>query len=80
MDIQGLAAIVTGGASGLGAATAELLAARGAKVTLFDLNADLGNAKAAEIGGRFAAVNVTDEDAVANAIAEAEAVDRKSVV
>lgn len=78
MDIQGLAAIVTGGASGLGAATAELLAARGAKVTLFDLNADLGNAKAAEIGGRFAAVNVTDEDAVANAIAEAEAVNGKA--
>ena len=73
MDINGLAAIVTGGASGLGAATAELLAARGAKVTLFDLNADLGQAKAAEIGGRFALVNVTDEDAVTNAIAEAEA-------
>ncbi|MEO0031353.1 MAG: hypothetical protein RIS94_1111 [Pseudomonadota bacterium] len=78
MDINGLAAIVTGGASGLGAATAEMLAARGAKVTLFDLNADLGNAKAAEIGGRFAAVNVTDEDAVANAIAEAEAVNGKA--
>jgi NAD(P)-dependent dehydrogenase (short-subunit alcohol dehydrogenase family) len=78
MDINGLAAIVTGGASGLGAATAEMLAARGAKVTLFDLNADLGNAKAAEIGGRFSAVNVTDEDAVANAIAEAEAVNGKA--
>ncbi len=78
MDINGLAAIVTGGASGLGAATAELLAARGAKVTLFDLNADLGTAKAAEIGGRFALVNVTDEDAVANAIGEAEAVNGKA--
>ncbi len=78
MDINGLAAIVTGGASGLGAATAELLAARGAKVTLFDLNADLGAAKAAEIGGRFALVNVTDEDAVTNAIAEAEAVNGKA--
>lgn len=78
MDINGLAAIVTGGASGLGAATAELLAARGAKVTLFDLNADLGNAKAAEIGGRFAAVNVTNEDAVTAAIAEAEAVNGKA--
>lgn len=74
MDINGLAAIVTGGASGLGAATAELLAARGAKVTLFDLNADLGTAKAHDIGGRFSAVNVTDENAVADAIAEAEAV------
>ena len=78
MDINGLAAIVTGGASGLGAATAELLAARGAKVTLFDLNGDLGMAKAAEIGGRFALVNVTDEDAVANAIGEAEAVNGKA--
>lgn len=78
MDINGLAAIVTGGASGLGAATAEMLAARGAKVTLFDLNAELGHAKAGEIGGRFAAVNVTDEDSVANAIAEAEAVNGKA--
>ncbi len=78
MDIAGLAAIVTGGASGLGAATAELLAARGAKVTLFDLNADLGTAKAAEIGGRFAMVNVTDEAAVAGTIAEAEAVNGKA--
>jgi short-subunit dehydrogenase len=78
MDIAGLAAIVTGGASGLGAATAELLAARGAKVTLFDLNAELGQARAAEIGGRFALVNVTDEDAVTDAIAEAEAVNGKA--
>lgn len=78
MEINGLAAIVTGGASGLGAATAELLASRGAKVTLFDLNADLGTAKAQEIGGRFAPVNVTDEDSVANAIAEAEAVNGKA--
>ena len=78
MDIAGLAAIVTGGASGLGAATAELLAARGAKVTLFDLNTELGTAKAAEIDGRFALVNVTDEDAVTNAIAEAEAVNGKA--
>ena len=41
--------------SRLGAATAERLAARGAKVTVFDLNAELGEAKAREIGGRFAA-------------------------
>jgi len=78
MDINGLAAIVTGGASGLGAATAELLAARGAKVTLFDLNAELGAAQAAKIGGRFALVNVTDEDAVVGAIADAEAVNGKA--
>ncbi|GHC90241.1 SDR family NAD(P)-dependent oxidoreductase [Novosphingobium pokkalii] len=78
MDIKGVAAIVTGGASGLGAATAELLAARGAKVTLFDLNAELGTAKAAEIGGLFKAVNVTDEEAVANAIQEAEGLHGKA--
>ena len=42
MNIEGLAAIVTGGASGLGAATARALAARGARVTLFDLNQEEG--------------------------------------
>lgn len=78
MDISGLAAIVTGGASGLGAATAEMLAARGAKVTIFDLNSELGVAKAKEIGGHFSLVNVTDEADVANAIAEAEAVNGKA--
>ena len=74
MKIEGIAAIVTGGASGLGAATAERLAALGAKVTLFDLNAERGTAFADQIGGRFAAVNVTDEAAVAAAILEAEEV------
>lgn len=78
MQIEGVAAIVTGGASGLGAATAERLAARGAKVTLFDLNAELGTAFADQIGGRFAAVNVTDEAAVASAILEAEEVNGKA--
>lgn len=71
MDINGLAANVTGGASALGAATAEMRAARGAKVGLFEVNAELGHAKATEIGGCFAVVNVTDEDAVTGAIAEA---------
>jgi NAD(P)-dependent dehydrogenase (short-subunit alcohol dehydrogenase family) len=78
LDINGLAAIVTGGASGLGGATAARLAARGAKVTLFDLNGDLGNAHAAAIGARFTRVDVTDEAAVADAIAEAEAVNGKA--
>lgn len=73
MKIEGLAAIVTGGASGLGAATAEMLAARGAKVTLFDLNAEQGAAKAKAIGGHFISVNVADEASVENGIAEAEA-------
>ena len=78
MEINGVAAIVTGGASGLGAATAERLAARGAKVAIFDLNADLGEAKAKEIGGRFFPVNVTDEAAVDNAILEAEGLHGKA--
>jgi NAD(P)-dependent dehydrogenase (short-subunit alcohol dehydrogenase family) len=72
MKISGLSAIVTGGASGLGGAVAQMLASEGAKVTIFDLNGTLGNAKAQEIGGRIAAVNVTDEMAVDAALSEAE--------
>jgi NAD(P)-dependent dehydrogenase (short-subunit alcohol dehydrogenase family) len=72
MNIDGIAAIVTGGASGLGAATARRLAAGGAKVTIFDLNAELGTATASDIGGHFVSVNVTDEDAVNAGLAEAE--------
>ncbi|HEY1944842.1 MAG TPA: SDR family NAD(P)-dependent oxidoreductase [Roseiarcus sp.] len=78
MKIEGVAAIVTGGASGLGAATSQMLARNGAKVTIFDLNADLGEATAREIGGRFARVNVSDEAAVASAIAEAEGLNGKA--
>lgn len=78
MELQGQSAIVTGGASGLGGATAELLAKRGAKVAIFDMNADLGEAKAAEIGGTFFKVNVTDESAVEEAIAAAEGMHGKA--
>lgn len=78
MNIDGIAAIVTGGASGLGGGTAKRLAAQGAKVTIFDLNADLGTALAQEIGGHFVRVDVTDEQAVAGAIAEAEGVNGKA--
>lgn len=73
MNIDGNAAIVTGGASGLGAATADMLAGAGAKVTVFDLNAELGAAKAAAIGGHFVRVDVADDDEAARALAEAEA-------
>ncbi len=66
MNPKGLAAIVTGGASGLGAATAEKLASEGAKVTIFDMNEETGNAQAAKIGGTFIKVNVADQ---ANVIA-----------
>lgn len=78
MDIQGQAAIVTGGASGLGGATADALAAAGAKVTIFDMNADLGQARADAIGGQFQRVDVTDESAVEAAIAAAEGVHGKA--
>lgn len=78
MMIQGVAAIITGGASGLGAGTARRLAAAGAKVTLFDLNAELGQAVAAEVGGHFIPVDVTDEADVEAAIEEAEGLHGKA--
>lgn len=78
MNINGLAAIVTGGASGLGGATADMLAAAGAKVTIFDLNEELGRAKAAEIGGAFVKVNVTSESDVEAGLAEAEGLHGKA--
>ncbi|MFM8778645.1 MAG: SDR family NAD(P)-dependent oxidoreductase, partial [Acidimicrobiaceae bacterium] len=53
MDIKGVSAIVTGGASGIGAAVARMLAARGAKVVVADLQEEKGNALAKEIGGAF---------------------------
>jgi NAD(P)-dependent dehydrogenase (short-subunit alcohol dehydrogenase family) len=60
MNVKGQAAIVTGGASGLGGATASALAAAGAKVALFDLQDELGAAKAKEIGGLYVKTNVSD--------------------
>ncbi len=71
MDITGIAAIVTGGSSGLGAATARTLAAAGAKVAVLDLNHDKGREVAAEIGGVFADCDVADERAAIDALAEA---------
>ena len=64
MDLQGCAAIVTGGASGLGEATARALAAEGVKVALFDLNEEVGSKVAAELGGTFGAGDVTNESSV----------------
>lgn len=78
MKIADTAAIVTGGASGLGAATAEMLARNGAKVTIFDRNAELGEAKAKEIGGHFINVDVVDEASVAAAIESAEGLHGKA--
>ncbi|WP_312595796.1 SDR family NAD(P)-dependent oxidoreductase [Brevundimonas sp.] len=71
MITEAIPAIVTGGASGLGAATARTLAKGGAKVTIFDLNAEAGRALADSIGGAFLQVNVTDAEAVAGALEEA---------
>ncbi|NJR78037.1 SDR family NAD(P)-dependent oxidoreductase [Sphingomonas corticis] len=59
-----VSAVITGGASGLGAATARALAAKGVKVALFDLNEEKGEALAQELGGVFCKVNVTDEASV----------------
>ena len=64
-------AIVTGGASGLGAATARAIAAKGAKVALFDMNEEKGNALAEELGGVFCKVNVTSDEEVDAGFAKA---------
>lgn len=64
MDIHTMPAIVTGGASGLGAATASLLAELGAKVAIFDIDEEAGKAHADAIGGLFVRVDVTSEDDV----------------
>ena len=64
MDVNGKAAVVTGGASGLGRATAEALLAAGAKVTIFDINEEAGIAAAVAMGCSFAQVDVSDEASV----------------
>ena len=66
MNIQGKVAVVTGGASGLGAATATYLLSQGAQVILVDMNAEQGQALQQQLGqqARFAQLNVTDEASV----------------
>ncbi|MFC3443358.1 SDR family NAD(P)-dependent oxidoreductase [Sphingobium rhizovicinum] len=73
MDINGAAAIVTGGASGLGKATATMLAQQGAKVAIFDLNEEAGRATADALGGVYVAVNVADDASVAAGLDAAQA-------
>jgi NAD(P)-dependent dehydrogenase (short-subunit alcohol dehydrogenase family) len=68
MEIQGAGAIVSGGASGLGEATARTLAAAGATVTIADLNGERGKALADELGGVFAETDVSDEASVQQAV------------
>jgi len=72
MNLDQIPVIVTGGASGLGGATATLLAGRGARVTILDVNAEAGRTAASAFGGHFVAADVTDEDSVARALDSAE--------
>lgn len=71
MLLDGETAVVTGGASGLGEATARALAEAGAKVAIFDLNEERGEAVAAELGGVFCKVDVTDDASCDAAFARA---------
>jgi NAD(P)-dependent dehydrogenase (short-subunit alcohol dehydrogenase family) len=68
MDINGASAIVTGGASGIGAAAVRKLAALGAKVVIADLQEDKGSALADEVGGAFCKVDVTRTEDIINAV------------
>jgi NAD(P)-dependent dehydrogenase (short-subunit alcohol dehydrogenase family) len=68
MDLNGASAVVSGGASGLGEATARDLAAHGAKVVVADLNEEKGKALAGEIGGVFVSTDVSDEQQVQAAV------------
>jgi NAD(P)-dependent dehydrogenase (short-subunit alcohol dehydrogenase family) len=71
MELNGIGALVSGGASGLGEATARELSARGARVALVDLDEERGPGLAEEIGGLFTAADVTDEERVGAAVDEA---------
>ena len=68
MNIKGMPAIVTGGASGLGNATARMLADAGAKVSIFDLNEEIGQKAAQELGGAYFKVNVADDESVSEGL------------
>jgi len=68
MELNDIGALVAGGASGLGEATARELAARGARVTVADVNEEKGEALAAELGGAFVKADVTDEVQVRAAV------------
>jgi NAD(P)-dependent dehydrogenase (short-subunit alcohol dehydrogenase family) len=75
MRIEGSGALVAGGASGLGAATARLLHERGAAVTIADVNAEKGEELAAELGARFVACDVREEEQVQAAVDAAREAD-----
>ena len=73
MDVNGVAAVVTGAASGLGEATARALSSRGAKVAVFDRDVARGEQVASEIGGIFCEVDVTSNEKVKAAFDQARA-------
>lgn len=73
MDVSGVGVVITGGASGLGEATARMLAAKGAKVALFDVNEEVGRKTAESIAGAFFKVDVTDDESANEGLAAAEA-------
>src|ERR671934_714391 len=68
MQLSGIGALVAGGASGLGEATARELAGRGARVAVADLNEERGRPLADELGGLFLPADVTDQEAVRGAV------------
>ena len=74
MQLAGSVAVITGGVSGLGAATARLFAGAGARLALWDLNAEAGNALAAEFGsnGVFVKTDVTSSDDVQRALTQVQ--------
>jgi NAD(P)-dependent dehydrogenase (short-subunit alcohol dehydrogenase family) len=72
MQLKGVAAIVTGGASGLGASTARMLAGRGAQVAVFDINEPAARDLVRDIGGVFCKVDVSEEGSVLEGLAEAQ--------
>ncbi|MFK8081921.1 MAG: SDR family NAD(P)-dependent oxidoreductase [Granulosicoccus sp.] len=72
MNLEGQVAVVTGAASGLGAATARRLAQSGVRVGILDFDVERGKAVAAEIGGRAVALDVSDESAVDKALSDIE--------
>jgi NAD(P)-dependent dehydrogenase (short-subunit alcohol dehydrogenase family) len=75
MQIQGSGALVVGGASGLGEATARMLAEQGAALTIADNNADVGQKVAGELGAEFVQVDVREESQVEAAVAKAAEAD-----
>ena len=77
MDINGVSAVVTGGASGIGEAAARMLAARGVKVVVADMQDAKGQALATEIGGAFCHTDVTNTDEVIAAVETAKEMGRE---